>query len=399
VNNILSKVVVQSIKILLFLLLVLSGCIQQEDNLLYGPNNPDPWASNYKIASLDSLSPLYEYPTYEVTIYGSGFDLRAEDYNFVWFGTSKALVLGVWNDSLKVEVPIPRPLNYFFTDTVEVIVGLQGSYEWSDVVPFIYKPMAHPYLAATYPAQHPEDKFTKPRGLTFDQENNLFLMNARLRSIYQDKPVGGDRTVFSFGGKFDGGLRFGPDGYLYAAGNGDDIIYRISADGSSYEDWISVPSPWGIDFSSSGDLFVVDNSQSDIYKIGSNKEIKKIADFDSDLKIAYCKVFDGYVYLNTKQDGYIFRFPADVDTVSRIDSIIVSEANVIADMIFDQHGNMYFTGGTDEANSVIVLYTTGEEEILVSLGAGLSFITRIEDFIYVANLDGPVYKVLILSQE
>jgi hypothetical protein len=224
-------------------------------------------------------------------------------------------------------------------------------------------------------------------------------MNARLRSIYQDKPVGGDRTVFSFGGKFDGGLRFGPDGYLYAAGNGDDIIYRISADGSSYEDWISVPSPWGIDFSSSGDLFVVDNSQSDIYKIGSNKEIKKIADFDSDLKIAYCKVFDGYVYLNTKQDGYIFRFPADVDTVSRIDSIIVSEANVIADMIFDQHGNMYFTGGTDEANSVIVLYTTGEEEILVSLGAGLSFITRIEDFIYVANLDGPVYKVLILSQE
>jgi len=375
---------------------IIPGCIEQEDDIIYGPDNPDPWPADYDVAILDSISPPSTYPTYEVTLYGNGFNTKSMDFNFVWFGSSRAQVLNVWDDSVRVEVPIPKPINYLFSDSVDVMIGLQGSYEWSNVLPFLYIPLAHHYLAMTYPAQHPEEKFTKPRGLAYDDDGNLYLMNARLRSIYRDSPVGGERTVFSFGGKYDGGLRFGPDGYLYAANNGDNLIYRISPDGSSYEEWISLPNPWGIDFSESGDLFVVDNIGSDVYKVGANKTITKVADFGTGLKVAYCKYSNGYIYVNTEQEGYIFRFPADADAVTEPDTITASPAVLIADLIFDQLGNMYFTGGTDQINSLYVLPAGGAAEELVTLGTGLSFITILEDFIYISRLDGPVYRVLIL---
>jgi hypothetical protein len=377
------------------ILIFLNSCVQQEDNLVYGPDNPDPWSPNYNVAQLDSTHPGAEYPTNLVTINGSGFDTRSVENNFTSFGGARGTVLDVWEDSIRVEVPFHTPIDFFYTDTVDVMVGLQGSFNWSNIVPFIYKPMAHQYLASSYPLQHPEDRFTKPRGITFDDDGNLYVINARLRSVYKDIPVGGERIVYAFLGRFDGGLRFGPDGYLYAAGNSDNTIYRIPPGGDSYESWVSVPSPWGLDFDGAGNLYVVDNTNSDIYRISPDKEIKRIADFLSIVEIGYCKIYNEDVYINARTEGSIYSFPVTVDIVNAIDTLVVESADLINDITFDRSGNMFISGGEEEVNTIFIVHDTGTEEELVKIGAELTFLSISDKFVYVSLLDAPVYKVLI----
>jgi len=384
-----------SLCLIINIVIFLNSCIQQEDNLVYGPDNPDPWSPNYSVAQLDSVHPDTDYPTYVVTINRSGFDTRSVENNFTSFGGTRGTVLDVWEDSIHVEVPLHMPLDFFYSDTVDVMVSIQGSFNWSNIVPFIYIPMAHQYLASSYPLQHPEDKFTKPRGITFDEEDNLYVINARLRSVYKDIPVGGERIVYAFLGKFDGGLRFGPDGYLYAAGNSDNTIYRIPPGGDSYESWASVPSPWGLDFDTAGDLYVVDNINSDIYRISPDNDVKLIADFSSTNEMGYCKIFNDHVYVNSRTAGHIYRFPVTVDTVISVDTLAIESANLINDITFDEMGNMFISGGEDEINTIFIVHDTGDEEELVKIETELTFLDINDRFLYVSLLDAPVYKVLI----
>jgi sugar lactone lactonase YvrE len=379
-------------------LLFLNGCVQQEDNLVYGPDNPDPWSANNKVAQLDSLSPASEYPTNIVTISGSGFDTRSVENNYTNFGGTMATVVDVWADSLHVEVPMHMPLDFFYSDTVDVRIALQGSFNWSNTVPFLYMPMAHQYVVYTYPEQHPEEKFTKPRGITFDAEGNAYVINARLRSIYKDTPAGGERIVYAFRGVFDGGLRFSPDGYLYAAGNTNNTIYRIPPGGDSFETWASIPSPWGLDFDAAGNLYVVDNNSGDIYRISPENEIKKIADFLSSDGVGFCKINNEQVYVNAGSIGNIYRFSVTADTVNSIDTLVVESANLINDITFDQNGIMYISAGTSSVNTIIVIYETGIEEELVEIDSELTFLSISDKFLYVSLLDAPVYKILIPPQ-
>jgi DNA-binding beta-propeller fold protein YncE len=196
-------------------------------------------------------------------------------------------------------------------------------------------------------------------------------------------------------GRFDGGLRFGPDGYLYAAGNSDNTIYRIPPGGDSYESWVSVPSPWGLDFDGAGNLYVVDNTNSDIYRISPDKEIKRIADFLSIVEIGYCKIYNEDVYINARTEGSIYSFPVTVDIVNAIDTLVVESADLINDITFDRSGNMFISGGEEEVNTIFIVHDTGTEEELVKIGAELTFLSISDKFVYVSLLDAPVYKVLI----
>lgn len=379
------------------LFLILSGCTSPDKNIVYGPDNLDPYPANWTVAVLDSIQPIVEYPTNEVTIIGAGFDTRMPEYNFVWFEVARAKVIDIWAESLHVEVPLPNPLqpDYFFADSVEVKVTLQNSHNWSNTIPFIFKPMAHAYVASLYPANHPEDKFTKPRGLAFDNEGNIYLMNARLRSIYKDTPEGGERTVYAFGGKFDGGLRMGPDGYLYAAGNGDNSIYRIPPGGGSFETWANMPSPWGMDFDESGNLFVVDNTNGHLYKVLTDGNVKKVAKLPGTEEKSYCRVYDGSVYINEKGTGNFFRVPASADKVDSVETIEVSPGNMVNDITFGSDGSMYITVSKVGINSIIKVDASGEEKELMELEGELGFMTWYEKFLYISSLTGPVYKVLI----
>ncbi|UCE05678.1 MAG: hypothetical protein JSW07_19120 [bacterium] len=380
------------------LILVLSGCTSPDKDVVYGPDNADPYAPNFNVAILDSIQPIMEYPSNEVTIIGSGFDTRDPEYNFVWFGIARAKVNEIWAESLHVEVPVPNPFDpdYFFGDSVEVKMALRNSYDWSNIVPFIFKPMAHPYVASLYPSNHPEDKFTKPRGLAFDDEGNIYLMNARLRSIYKDTPESGERTVYAFGGKFDGGMRMGSDGYLYAAGNGDNTIYRIPPEGGSFENWVTIPSPWGMDFDESGNLFVVDNTNGHLYKVSPGGDVEKIAELPGTEEKAYCRVYEGYVYVNEKATGNFFRVPVIAESlVDSVETIEVSPGTMVNDMTFGSDGSMYITSSKEGVNSIIKITASGDEVALLELVGDLAFMTWYGKFLYVCSLTGPVYKVLI----
>jgi sugar lactone lactonase YvrE len=377
------------------LIVLIFSCTMPDENIEYGADNPDPWAPNYQVAQLDSLVPSYAYPTIAVTLRGSGFDTRSNDNNFVWFESSRATVTNVWNDSLQVIVPLPYPLDFFFHDTIQVKVALQGSYNWSNTVPFAFKPMAHQYLATTYPALHPEDKFTKPRGLAFDSEGNLYLVNARLRSIYKDTPPGGERTLFSFGARYEGGLKFGPDGYLYAAALTGNEIVRVSPDGSSYETWVSIPNPFGIDFDEQGNLFAVDMVNSDVYKINPQGVSKRILNLTGQNIISYCRYHQSEIYINAVKGAALYHFPSASDTVTAVDTLALEDVQYLNDLVFDDQGSIYLAGGEARVNAIYKVTAAGDATKLVELGSELTFLVYHDKFLYISRLDGPVYEVLI----
>jgi sugar lactone lactonase YvrE len=379
--------------------LIFSGCTNPDENIVYSSDNPDPYPANFNVAVLDSIQPISDYPTNMIAIIGSGFDTRKPEYNFVWFDVARAKVIDIWAESLHVEVPLPNPLqpDYFFDDSIEVKVALQNSYNWSNTIPFIYKPMAHPYLVKVYPSNHTEDKFTKPRGLAFDHQGNMYLSNARLRSIYKDTPIGGERTVYAFSSnlKVDGGMRMGIDGYVYAAGNTENLIYRIPPGGNSFENWVSVPSPWGMDFDDAGNLFVVDNMNGDLYKVSTDGTVKKVIELPGTGEKSYCRVYEGFVYVNDKATGNFFRVPALADKVDSVETIVVSPGNLVNDITFGVDGSMYITASQGGRSSLVKVTLSGEEQPIVELAGELGFLTWYDKFIYISSLTGPVYKVLI----
>ncbi|MFB0515395.1 MAG: IPT/TIG domain-containing protein [Candidatus Neomarinimicrobiota bacterium] len=375
---------------------VFSGCIESGDDILYDLDNPDPYPAHSETAELDSVVPSSAYPTDIVIIRGSGFDTRSTDYNFVFFGIASATVTTVWADSLAVVVPTPRPIDYFFADTVLVKVALQGSYSWSNEVSFIFKPMAHVYVASEYPAGHPEEKFTQPRGLAFDTDGNMYLMNQRLRAIYKDTP-GGVRTVYAFGStlKVDGGLRMGPDGSLYAAGNGEGLIYRIPPGGGSFEEWTTVPNPWGMDFDRFGNLFVVDNANRHLYRISSDGTTEKVAELPGTAEKAYCRVFGDAVFVNERTTGIIFKLAFTEDSVGEIDTVETTVSGRVNDITFGTDGSMYVSGISEGANALIKVDPSGTLKSVVTLAGDLGFLTWHDKFLYISSLTGPVHKVLM----
>ncbi|MFC1483626.1 hypothetical protein ACFL6Q_01090 [Candidatus Neomarinimicrobiota bacterium] len=370
-------------------LLMLSGCDMTDDTeIVYGPDNPDPYPANDDVAVIDSIVPSIGYPTDEVILRGSGFNTCT-----AFFGIGNATISGIWSDSMSVEVPMPKPVDYFFSDTVLVKVALEGSYNWSNEVSFIIRPMAHVYLAKEYPATHPEDKFTQPRGLAFDSDGNMYLSNARLRAVYQDTPAG-VRTVYAFGAKVkvDGGLRVGPDGSLYAAGNGEGVIYRIPTGGGSYEEWATVPNPWGMDFDSYGNLFVVDNVNGHLYRISSDGTATMVAELPGTAEKAYCRVFEDNVYVNESNTGLIFKMPFTENSVGEIDTAQAAVSGRIRDITFGADGSLYCTG---RVNEIIKVDPSGDESIIVELEGDLTFLTWAGEFLYVSSVEGPVQKALI----
>jgi len=381
------------------IVLILSGCIEPEKDTVYGPNNPDPYPDREETAELDIIVPGSAYPTDRVVIRGSGFDNRSVDYNFVFLGIAKAAVTAAWAESLEVEVPVPFPINYFFSDTVQVKVALQGSYDWSNEASFIFKPMVHVYLASEYPSAHPEEKFTQPRGLAFDTDGNAYLVNQRLRAIYQDTPAG-VRTVYAYGGKFDGGLRMGPGGYLYAAGNSNSIIYRIPPGGGSYLAWVTtVPNPWGMDFDSFGKLFVVDKDNGHLYRVSTNGAAEKVAELPGTGERAYCRVYGDAVYVNEYATGTFYKIPFTEDAVGEVDTVETIVDGLVNDFTFGADGSMYVTGVTEDKSALIKVDPLGEQKTVVELDGELGFVTWHDKFLYISSLSGPVYKVLIHNNE
>jgi len=383
--------------VLLSFLLFWSQCTRPDKDAVYGPNQPDPYPINESAASLTKIAPSEAYPTQTITVSGSNFDVGSPDRNFMWFQTTRAIVQRAWAESLRVEVPVPNPSkpNYFFKDTVRVKIALKGSTLWSNSLLFKYKPMADTYVASVYPANHPEDKFTKPRGLAFDPSGNLYLVNNRLRSIYKDAPAGGERTVYAFGGKFDGGMRMGSGGFLYAAGNLDNVVYRIPPGGGSYESWASVPNPWGLDFDSAGNLFVVDNVNGHVYKITADRQVKKVATLPGNEAKGYCRVFNGNVYVNEEGTGNFFKMPTGIDSTGTVEKIQGVTGFVVRDFTFGADGSIYASGSQGGKNAVVKLSPSSQTSTVVTFDGSLMFMTWGGKFLYIGTSDGPIYRLLI----
>ncbi len=390
--------------------LLLTLCTKPDKNLVYGPDNPDPYPANRDVAVLDSIQPVTVYPTEAATIFGAGFYTDAKDKNFVWFDLARAEVIDVMENRIVVEVPVPpNTINpdFLFKDAIDVKISLPGSFDWSNSIPFIFKPMAHVYEVKVYPAQQDESKFTTPRGLAFDTFGNIYLMNQRTRTVFLDNPDK-ERSIFAFLARFDGGLRTGPDGALYGSGNSANTVYKIPQAGGSFEEWATVPNPWGMDFDDKGNLFVVDEGNGNLYIVSSQAVVEKVAELPGDEKKEYCRIFDDNIYVsaNTATSGFFLRLPLTGAGVGSADTVEVGIEGFVKDLTFGLDGSIYFTGVEAGVNGVYK-YETSTETLkkLVELSGNLGFLSWFDKFLYISNMTGSdtindhIYQVLIYDNE
>jgi hypothetical protein len=138
-------------------------------------------------------------------------------------------------------------------------------------------------------------------------------------------------------------MKFGPGGYLYVCTQGDGKIVRVSADGSTVEDYVEVESPIGFDWDANGDMFIVSNwidaeGSGGIFKYTAGGTPIVITTLGSPKN---CRVFGNYLYLNDIWGGRIVRF--EITGSGLGEEELVTEADSPSCLEFDSEGRMYYT--------------------------------------------------------
>ncbi|MEZ4763050.1 MAG: IPT/TIG domain-containing protein [Calditrichia bacterium] len=193
------------------------------------PTNPTQIPPAKAAATITGITPTVGFLKDEIVINGSGFDTEPS-FNMVRFGNKVGTVTAATATSLTVITPNVNDA------TVDVQVAVKGSEFWSNNSAFTFLPTLE--LLA--------EDINWANGIEVDDNNNVYI-GARndgqiikiapdgTRSVFADVPVGGQ-------------LRFGPGGYLYVCAVDENKVIRVSADGSSIEDYAFADAAVSIDW-------------------------------------------------------------------------------------------------------------------------------------------------------
>ena len=99
-------------------------------------------------------------------------------------------------------------------------------------------------------------------------------------------------------------MEFGPDNYLYVCEQGEEKIERISPDGSTVEEVVSVPGPVDFDWDQDGNMYIVEN-ETGIHRLDPSGTLTYMVDLST---AKCCRVFENYLYVTAIWDGKISRF-------------------------------------------------------------------------------------------
>ena len=281
---------------LVAVLLVLSGCVE-ENGSLYDPNaDPGPQPALTSIVStLLPDSALAEYDT--LTITGTNFAPTAQD-NWVYFNEGVRSPYAATQTELQVVAP--RQIG----SDIAIRVARRSSDLLSD--PFTYK------IGAAV-EQFGGVVDTSAHAMATDAAGNLYVALSALSAtgsrgdagIYVVSPDGARwRYTPPTAGLVNWtGLRMGPGGFLYAARN-QRAIYRISPGGGAAAAWMQITSPAGvllteIEFDQSGNLWAGGNNPN-IYCIRPDRTVRANP-FASTVRSL--RVFNGSLYISALIGG------------------------------------------------------------------------------------------------
>jgi len=310
------------ISVLLMAGLLFLAC-ESNDQPILGVDEPDPNPTGKSPAIMDELLPSEGFLRDVVTIKGTGFDTSPEN-NLVKFGQKVGTVVNATSTELSVVAP------NISGETVMVSVSVKGSEYWSNEMSFVF------YDALSVI----DEEVVWPNGVEVDDAGNIFIGSAADGIIFKITPAG-DKSEFA-AVPVSGGMKFGPGGYLYICAQGEGKIIRVSADGSTVEDYVEVESPVGFDWDANGDMFIVSN-WIDAEEAGG---IMKYSGGSLTLQAVIpspknCRVFGNYLYVNDIWEGRIIRF--EIAGGSLGEEELVLEADSPSCLEFDADGRMYYT--------------------------------------------------------
>jgi len=308
------------------------------DEPTYGPDHPDPNPTGKAAPQLDSLSTSEGYLKDVIQIYGSGF-ITTPEYNLVSFGKNVGKINSATTSELTVQTP------NLSNDTVDVRVSVKGSEYWSQPLSFIFKNTL----------QTIDEEIVWPNGVAVDGDGNVYIGSADAGTIYKVTPDGVKSEFASV--PVSGSIRFGPDNYLYVCEQGEDKIERISPDGSTIEEVVSVPSPINFDWDQNGNMYIVEN-ETGIHRLDTSGSLTYMADLST---VKCNRVFGNYLYATAIWDGKISRFEITSDGLGD-EEVVMEEMDSPLGIEFDAEGTMYYTLAWE--TNLYTLKEDGTEEVL-----------------------------------
>ncbi len=306
------------------------------DQPVYGPNHPDPNPTGLAAAQVESISPDTGYLKDVVTIRGTGFNPEA-DLNLVLFGNKKAEVVAVNATELQVLAP------NLSDATVKVRVAVKGSEFWSNETEFTFLPTIETL----------DEEISWPNGVAVDEAGNVYVGSANEGVIYRITPEG-EKSAFA-SVAVSGSIHFGPNHYLYVCAKQEGKIVRVSPDGGTVEDVVSVDAPVDFTWDKEHNFYVM-SDVAGIYKIVGGDTVR-LATIGSGKNV---RVFNDHLYVNDIWNSTILSFPITAAGLGEGETVI--ETDSPSTLEFDAEGTLYYAQAWE--TSLYTLKADGSEEVL-----------------------------------
>ena len=195
-----------------------------------------------------------------------------------------------------------------------------------------------------------DDSTTWPNGVDVDDAGNVYFGSQADGVIYKID-LDTVRTVFATV-PVGGAIHFGPEGYLYVCEVNGGKIVRISPDGSTIEDVVSVTSPIDFDWDADGNMYIVNNWGGSIHMLPPGGSLTEVASGFGSPKCL--RVFEDYLYVTSVWSAKLSRFHLTGSGLGP-EEVYYTNNNPLG-IEFDRKGVLYSTTAWE---SSIYLYAPG----------------------------------------
>lgn len=307
--------------LLLTISLVIASC-NPPSNPSYGDGRPDPFPTGGTPATVTSVTDNKGFAGDEIVITGSGFK-TAPNQTMLNIGVATATIKSITATEIKAIVPINLSGNH------RVRVATWGAEQWSNELNFTYLKDFLTFDLAIANAV----------GIAVDDAGNLYIGSSNLNQILRLDVIDSTLSVFA-AANVRGPMEFGPNGELYYVSLSG--IQKVSADGATTSNVLTLASVQDFDWHSNGDLYFIIANR--VRRISNGVVSGDLATIAQGRRI---RVYEGFVYVTEFTQLRVSKFEILATTGLLGARQTAFQSNTaIQGVELDANGNMYISGYT-----------------------------------------------------
>lgn len=351
-----------SMVLLSFSLLLVGGCMEEEEGSLYNPNTtfgPPP------VLTTISPSDSAQAGADTVTINGSNFSSVAAN-NIVFFNATPGTVVQTSATQIAARSPL------VISDSVAIRVAARGSDKMSNII--VYK------LTAAVEGFGLLGQADLANAVTTDASGEIYVSISVSGAGKGIKRISADGVVHDYARDTTGvvgwnGLKFGPGGYLYGVQGGVRAVYRFAPGGGAPAPlWVAFPPGFAmndLDFDQNQNLWVagVNTDSVGLSRIYRVTQTPSSSFFAFGASVQSVRVFDNYLYLSALKDSKwgVWRAPIVAGSLGTLelyfdfDAEFGDQGYIPRGITFAASGNLYIA--TDTPAGFVVV--TPAKEVIV----------------------------------